>query len=108
MRKAVDSLKKQMTVKRTCKHGAGWKKARKNSGKEVVSEREKQKMKRANQASLLSMESSHNSKAKEIVEVEGQMGGSQSHHGQSGAAGHPTSPKECVAANGEQIRDLGE
>ena len=33
MRKAVGTLKKQMTVKKTCKHGAGWKKARMNSGR---------------------------------------------------------------------------
>ena len=33
MRKARNTLKKQMTVKRTCKHGACWKKARMNSRK---------------------------------------------------------------------------
>ena len=36
---------------------------------DAVSKREKQKVKKANQASLLSVESSHNSKTKEIIEL---------------------------------------
>ena len=88
---------------------------------EVVSKREKQKMKTANQASLLSVESSHNSKTKEIIEVKHRwvnVGVTLD----SRAAGHvmpdtvfprvklerKTSPKKFVAANGEQIRDVGE
>ena len=88
---------------------------------EVVSKREKQKMKRANQVSLLSMESCHNSKTKEITEVKDRWVKVRVTM-DSGAAGHvmpetmfprvklerKASPKKFVAANGEQIRDLGE
>ena len=46
---------------------------------EVISRRGKRKVKKANQASLLSVENSHNSSPNEIIE--GQMGESQSHRG---------------------------
>ena len=88
---------------------------------EAVSRREKQKLKKAYQASLLSAESSHNSNSKEIVEVKCRWVKVRVTM-DSGAAGYvmtetkfprvklerKTSPKEFVAANGEQIRDLGE
>ena len=82
---------------------------------EVISRRSKQRSKKVNQASLLSVESSHSLSPKKIVEVKDKwvkvivtM--------DSGAAGHvmletmfphvklerKTSPKKFVAANGEQ------
>ena len=48
---------------------------------EVINRRDKQKVKKANQASLLSVENSHKTNQKKIIEVKGQMGESQSHHG---------------------------
>ena len=84
---------------------------------EVISKQHKRKVKKAHEASLLSMEISHNSNPKTSerqVEVRVTM--------DSGAAGHvtpetmfprvkverKTTPKKFVAANGEQIKDLGE
>ena len=80
---------------------------------EVISRRDEQKVKRANQASLLSVENSHNSNPKKIIEVKGQMGESHSPQMDSGAAGHvmlvamfprvklerKTLPKKFVAAS---------
>ena len=40
MRRTANASKKQMTVKKSCKHGACWKKSRTSSGKSMVSERE--------------------------------------------------------------------
>ena len=48
---------------------------------EVISKQNKRLVKKVNHASLLSMENSHNSNPKKVVEVKGQMGESQSHHG---------------------------
>ena len=84
---------------------------------EVISRRNKQRVKKANRASLLSVESSHNLSPKKIVEVVKVRVTMV-----SGAAGHvmletmfprvklehKTSPQKFVAANGEQITDLGE
>ena len=87
--------------------------------KEVISRRSKHRMKKVNQASLLSVESSHSLSPKKIevkdtwVKVRVTM--------DSGAAGQlmpetmfphvklerKTSPKKFVAANREQIKDLG-
>ena len=78
-------------------------------------------MKKANQASLLSVESSHTVSPKKIVEVKDKWVKVRVTT-DSGTAGHvmletmfphvklerKTSPKEFVAANGEQIKDLGE
>ena len=68
-------------------------------------------MKRANQASLLSVESSQSLSPKKIVEVRDKWVKVRVTM-DSGAAGHvlerKTSPKKFVAANGEQIKDLGE
>ena len=88
---------------------------------EVISRRNKQRVKRANQASLLSVESSQNLSPKKIVEVRDKWVKVRVTT-DSGAAGHVmpetmfprvklerrTSPKKFVAANGEQIKDLGE
>ena len=88
---------------------------------EVVSKREQQKVKKANAASLLIVESSHNSKTKEIIELKDRRVKVRVTM-ESGAAGHvipetmfprvklerKISPKKLAAANGEQIRDLGE
>ena len=100
-------------MKRICKHDVHWKK--------VISRRSKQRAKKVNQASLLSVESSHNLSPKKIVEVKIKWV-KVSVTMDSGAAGHvipetmfphvklerKTSPERFVAANGEQIKDLGE
>ena len=88
---------------------------------EVISRRSKQRMKKVSQASLLSVESSHSSSPKKIVEVKDKRVEIRVTM-DSGAAGHAmpgtmfphvklerkTSPKKFVAANGEQIKVLGE
>ena len=88
---------------------------------EVISRRSKQRAKKATQASLSSVESSHNLSPKKIVEVKGKWVKVRVTM-DSGAAGHvmletmfphvklerKTSSKKFVAANGEQIKDLGE
>ena len=88
---------------------------------ELVSRRSKQRAQKVNQASLLSVESSHSSSPKKIVEVKDKWVKVRVTM-DSGAAGHvmletmfphvkldrKTSPRKFVAANGEQIKDLGE
>ena len=88
---------------------------------EVTSKQNKRNVKKANQASLLSVENSHNSNPKKVVEVKDKWVKVRVSM-DSGAAGHvmldtmfscvnlerKTSPKKFVAANGEQIKDLGE
>ena len=88
---------------------------------EVISKQNKRRVKKDNQASLLSTENSHNSKPKKIAEVKDKCVKVRVTM-DSGAAGHAmpetmfphvkldrkTSPKKFVAANGEQINDLGE
>ena len=88
---------------------------------EVISRRNKQRVKRANQASLLSVESGQSVNPKKVVEVRDKWAKVRATM-DSGAAGHvmpetmfpqvkierKTSPKKFVAANGEQIKDLGE
>ena len=78
-------------------------------------------MKKANQASLLSVENSHNSNSKNIIEVKDRRVKVRVHM-DSGYAVHvmlegmfpcvklerKISPKRFVAVNGEQIRDMGE
>ena len=87
---------------------------------EVISRRNKQRVKRANQASLLSVESSQSLSPKKIMKVRDKWMKVRVTL-DSGAAGHvmpeamfpnvrlehKTSPKNFVAANGEQIKDLG-
>ena len=87
---------------------------------EVISRRDKQRAKKTNQASLLSVENSHNSSPKKIVQVKDRWVKVRVTM-DSGAAGHvmleamfphvklerKTSPLKFVAANGEQIRDMG-
>ena len=88
---------------------------------EVISKQNKRSVKQDNQASLLSMENSHNVNPKKIVEVKDKWVKVRVTMG-SGAAGHvmfesmfprvklkrKTTPKKFVAANGEQIKELGE
>ena len=88
---------------------------------EVISKQNKRSVKQDNQASLLSMENSHNLNPKKIVEVKDKWVKVRVTMG-SGAAGHvmfetmfprvklerKTTPKKFVAANGEQIKELGE
>ena len=88
---------------------------------EVISRRKKQRVKRANQSSLLSVENSKNLNSKNIVETKDKLVKVRVTM-DSGAAGHvmpetmfphvklerKTSPKKFVAANAEQIKDLGE
>ena len=114
MNRTVNTLKKEMAAKKTCKYGVCWKKARPNSGRRWSANVNKKKVKKANQASLLSVESSHNSKTKEIIELKDRwvkVGVTMD----SGAAGQvipetmfprvklerKISPKKFVAANGE-------
>ena len=87
----------------------------------MISRRNKQRVKRANQALLLSVKNSHSSNPKKVVEVKDKWVKGRVTM-DSGAAGHmvletmfprvylerKTSPKKFVAANGEQIKDLGE
>ena len=87
----------------------------------MLNKRSKQRAKRANQASLLSVESSKNLDSKKVVEMKDKWVKVRVTM-DSGAAGHvmpetmfphvklerKTSPKKFVAANGEQIKDLGE
>ena len=88
---------------------------------EVISRRSKQRAKKVNQASLLRVESSHSLSPKKIVEVKDKWVKVRVTT-DSGAVGYVmpetmfphvnferrTSPKKFVAANGEQIKDLGE
>ena len=88
---------------------------------EVISQQNKRRVKKDSQASLLSMENSHNSNPKKIVEVKHKWMKVRVTM-DSGAAGRvmletmflrvklerKTTPKKFVAANGEQINDLGE
>ena len=87
---------------------------------EVISRRSRQRAKRTNQASLLSAVSSHDLSPKKIVEEKDRWVKVRDTT-DSGAAGHvmpeamvphvkmerKTPPKKFVAANGEQIKDLG-
>ena len=87
----------------------------------VISRRNRQRMKKDNQASLLSVESSQSLSSKKVVEVKDKWVKVRVTM-DSGAAGHVmpetmfphvklerrTSPKKFVAANGDQIKDLGE
>ena len=88
---------------------------------EVISRRDKQRAKQTNQASWLSVENRYNSSPKNIVDVKDRWVKVRVTM-DSGAAGHAmleamfpsvklerkTSPKRFVAANWEQIRDVGE
>ena len=88
---------------------------------EVISKQNKRRVKKDNQASLFSMENSHNSSPRKIVEVKDKWVKVRVTM-DSGAAGHvmpetmfprvklerKTTPKNIVAANGEQITDLGD
>ena len=88
---------------------------------EVISKQNKRMVKKANQASLLSVENNPSSSPKKIVEVEDKWVKVRVTM-DSGAAGHvmletmfphvklerKTTPKKFVAVNGEQIKDLGE
>ena len=87
---------------------------------EVISRRSRQRAKKTNQASLLSVESSHDLSPKKIVEEKDRWVKVRVTM-DSGAAGHvmpetmfphvkierKTPLKKFVAANGEQIKDLG-
>ena len=87
---------------------------------EVISKQNKRRVTKYNQASLLSMENSPNSNRKKIVEVKDKWIKVRVTI-DSVAAGHVmpetmlprvklerrTTPKKFVAANGEQIKDLG-
>ena len=88
---------------------------------QVISRRDKRKVKKANQASSLSLENSQHSNSKKIIEVKDRWVQVRVIM-DSGVAGHvmlegmfprvrfehKTSPKRFVAANVEQIRDSGE
>ena len=88
---------------------------------EVIHKKNKRKVKRANQSSLLSVENSQNANSKKVVETKDKWVKVRVTM-DTGAAGHvmpeamfpsvklerKTQPKKFVAANGEQIKDLGE
>ena len=88
---------------------------------EVINRRNKQRVKKANQSSLSSVESSQTVRSKKVVETKDRWVKVRVTM-DTGAAGHvmletmfprvklkrKTSPKKFVAANGEQIKDLGE
>ena len=69
MEMTVTTVKKHMTMMKICKQGAGQKKPKKEQWQEVISRRDKQKVKRANQASLLRLGNSQNSSSTNIIEV---------------------------------------
>ena len=88
---------------------------------EVINRRDNQKLKRANRASLLSVENSHNSSSKKISEVKDiwvkvrvTMDYGVAAHLMLGGMfprvklERKTSPKRFVAANDVQIRDVGD
>ena len=88
---------------------------------EVINRKSKQRVKRANQSSLLSVENSQNLSSKKVVETKDRWVKVRVTM-DTGAAGHvipeamfpnvklerKTQPKKFVAANGDQIRGLGE
>ena len=88
---------------------------------EVIHRKTKQRMKTEQQSSLLSVESSQNVSSKKVVETKDRWVKVRVTM-DTGAAGHvmpeamfpnvklerKTQPKKFVAANGDQIRDLGE
>ena len=63
----VRTPKSRLKMQRICNHGVCWKSER--EWQEVISRRDKQRATKANQASLLSVDSSHSSSPKKIVEV---------------------------------------
>ena len=97
-----------------CKHGGCLLEESENKQwQEVIRRRNKQRVKKANQALLLSVESSHSLSSKKIVEVKDKWVKVRVAM-DSGAAFHVMPEtmfphvKLFVAANGEQIKDLGE
>ena len=88
---------------------------------EVISKRNKQKTRKTNKMSLLSVENSQSLQPKKVVEMKDKWVKVRATM-DTGAAGHVmpetmfphvklerrTSPKKFVAANGDQIKDLGE
>ena len=86
----------------------------------MISRRDKQRERKDNQTSLLSVEKSHNSNPKKIVEVKDKwvkvrvtMDSRTARHVMLETMfprvklERKTTPKKFVAANGEQIKDLG-
>ena len=60
MKMTVKTSKNQLTTKKICKHGVLLEENENGQWQEVISRRDKQRAKKPNQASLLSVESSHN------------------------------------------------
>ena len=58
-----------MTMKKVCKHGGLLEESDNEQWQEVISRRDKQQLKKANQASLLTVEDSHNSNQNKILDV---------------------------------------
>ena len=73
---------------------------------EAISRRSKQRPKKVNQESLLSVESSHSSSPKKIVEVKDKCVKVRVTMFPHVKFERKTSPNEFVVANGEQIKDL--
>ena len=122
MKTTVKTQKNRLKMKRMCRHGACWLGESENEQwQEVISKQNKRRVKKDNQASLLSMENSHDSNPKKIVDVKDKWVKVRVTT-DSGAAGHmmpdtmfprvklerKTTPKKLVAANGEQTKDPGE
>ena len=118
----VRTSKSQLRMKRICKHGVYWKRVTMSCGQEVISRRSKQRVKKVNQASQLSVESSHSfgvgrrlwrgktseckSESPWILEPQGMRCLRRCSHMSKSSARHHRS--SLVAANGVQIKDLGE
>ena len=71
MKRTANMRKRRMITKKICKHDVCWREVKMSSGRRVISRRAGQWMKKANQASLLSVASSHYLKSKEVIEVKG-------------------------------------
>ena len=64
-------MKKQLTMRKNCKRGACLNRLIIEQWKEVTSRKYRQKLKTAAHVSLLTVENSHNSSSKNMMEVKG-------------------------------------
>ena len=120
MRKTANTRKKQMTAKKTCKHGACWKKARMSSGRRGGQQTRETKEEESHSSITVENRKQSQFEPKEIIAVKDKLVKVRVTM-DSGAAGHvkletmfprvklerKTSPKKRVAAS-EPIRHLGE
>ena len=69
MKTTEKTSKNHGTTRKICKHGVSWKKVKNEQWQAVISRRDKQCAKKVDQASMLSLDNSHNSRPKNIVEA---------------------------------------